>query len=844
LRAWLHTLLSLRPLQEAVLVLVIFSGGVVAGSRYMAAYQQSTPEDLELGAAVTLACGRGFVNPAAPIPALWAFLQRKAETFSCDQLPADLSPAPLGITQTLYRYLMMAVALQWRWSGVSWRGLAPLFGVMFGVTLTAIYGLFRLAGGRVVGVLGVVPLAISAHHLGYLPQLRDYAKAPFILLLILVMAQIAMPPLRTRRSLLLAAAFGLILGIGFGFRNDLLINLPPFLVTVLLLTPGPSLGNSRLKLACLALASVMFVVSAWPILAAYRSGSNTGHVAILGMMSAFDAPLALTRPAYDLGSRYLDGYAATVINGRSKLRTGRFVDYLSPEYDAEAFRLLTAIGRHWPADLFARGLASVSQLLDFPFTIGQYTPGVPLGVGAPWLQTLYQWQQSTLRALIGLGPLLACAVVVIVGSSDPRAGIALVLLLLFYCGYPAIQFHVRHFFYLEFIAWWAMAFVIATAARVAWRAGATRAWPAFSAVDARQGLITVIALVAITVVPLVLLRIYQQRHLETLFDGYLQSPRTPMTLSRASRDGRTYVTPDGLWTGLNPADPVGARYLVAEFTSDDCPAADVPITAIYDARTPANDFSFVTRVPIRPGAATFDFVPAYSNGTWSRFAGFSLPSGYDACLRSVAVVDDTSRIPVLVGLTLPPRWRSTSLFQRLTKVEREPADMHVYTVPEDLASPTDESVSPVITPAADSVAPGVSASSARRGWLAASVSVTAPREWLVHFGAQAVDTGMVLRAQGVLRRGGLRIGTAQNEHLVDSRAITMPGPFTVLIGVPSAGVYTVRVTDEGATDWRQQEDSLMWHAARLLVPWMQVDDFELHDVAWIRTSPTTIARTP
>jgi hypothetical protein len=841
-RVSIPIVLSMRPLQEAAIVLVIFAGGALAGSRYMAAYQQATPEDLELSVAVTSACGRGFVSPAAPIPALGAFLQRRVDAFSCDQLPSDLSPVPLGITQTLYRYLMTAVALQWKWSGVSWRGLAPLFGAMFGVTLSAIYGLFRLAGGRVAAIIGVVPLAISAHHLEYLPQLRDYAKAPFIVLLILVMAQLAMPPLRPRRSLLLAAAFGLILGIGFGFRNDLLINLPPFLVTVVLLTPGPSLGNRRLKMACLALTSVTFVVSAWPILAAYRSGSNTGHVAVLGLMSTFDAPLAMTRPAYDLGPRYLDGYAATVITEYSRLRTGRFVDYLSPEYDAAAFRLLTDVGRHWPADLFARGLSSVFQLLDFPFTIGQYTPSVPSGVSAPWLLLMYQWQQSVLRVLIGLGPVLACAVVIVVGASDPRAGVALLSFLLFYCGYPAVQFHVRHFFHLEFVAWGAIVFLFSTAGRATWRVAATRRWPRLSPVKIRNGAMAATAIVAITVIPLALLRLYQQRHLTTLFGGYLQSARRPMAVSRTTRDGRTDVAIDGLWNGLDPADPFGARYVVAEFTSDRCAAIDLPVTATYDAKTPANDFSFVTRVPIRQEGPTVDFVPAYSNGTWSRFAGFSLPAGYDACLKSVSVIDDTSRMPLLVGLRLSPEWRSTSLFQRLAKLETGPHDMLTQTVPEDLASPTDGSVSTAMTLSSDLVAPGVAADTVQRRWSTISpVRITAPRQLLVHFAPREVETGLVLRARGVLRRGGLRIGTSQNEHLVDSRPIIMPGPFTVLLGVPGAGAYAVRVTDEAAMDWRQQEDSLMWHAARLLVPWTQVADFELHDVAWIRPSPMPLA---
>src|SRR5260370_37060222 len=93
------------------------------------------------------------------------------------------------------------------------------------------------------------------------------------------------PPLRSRRSLALASAFGVVLGIGFGFRNDLLINVPPFVVVLAVLTPGRLRDHLPLKAACLAAAALAFVVSAWPILGAYSGGSNSGHVMVLGWMS-------------------------------------------------------------------------------------------------------------------------------------------------------------------------------------------------------------------------------------------------------------------------------------------------------------------------------------------------------------------------------------------------------------------------------------------------------------------------------------------------------------------------------------------------------------------------------
>ena len=95
--------------------------------------------------AVMIACGKGFVVARPQVTAMVPFLWRQTDGFSCDAIPAD---AALG-TEELYqvgarRYLMLAVGWTWRIFGVSWRALGPLFAVLFGATIVALYGVFRL----------------------------------------------------------------------------------------------------------------------------------------------------------------------------------------------------------------------------------------------------------------------------------------------------------------------------------------------------------------------------------------------------------------------------------------------------------------------------------------------------------------------------------------------------------------------------------------------------------------------------------------------------------------------------------------------------------------------------
>src|SRR5205823_5410293 len=82
----------------------------------------------------------------------------------------------------LYPYLMTAAALVWRARGsMSWNALTPLFAAEYGLTLVAAYGIFRIGIGRVMSVVATLALLVSAIHLAFLPYLRDYSKAPFVL---------------------------------------------------------------------------------------------------------------------------------------------------------------------------------------------------------------------------------------------------------------------------------------------------------------------------------------------------------------------------------------------------------------------------------------------------------------------------------------------------------------------------------------------------------------------------------------------------------------------------------------------------------------------------------------
>src|SRR5215471_12492761 len=139
----------------------------------------------------------------------------------------------------------------------------------------------------------------------------------------------------------------------------------------------------------MAMCAAVFILCAWPILSAYRAGSNSGHVAFLGLMTHFDRPLGVTPSVYDWGAPYDDGYAIKVISSFSERVHHREVVALSNEYDRTMVEYLLLIARTWPADMLARAYASVLRVVELPFQIRLYTTAAPPAVSAAPLRDAY-----------------------------------------------------------------------------------------------------------------------------------------------------------------------------------------------------------------------------------------------------------------------------------------------------------------------------------------------------------------------------------------------------------------------------------------------------------------------
>jgi hypothetical protein len=802
--------------------------GFSVGSSYMRAFARSGGVadygQPEFAAAVAMACGKGFVNPGyTATPGLARFLARESDVFSCGEFPATVRPLALNFTQRLYRYLMSAAALVWSVRGVSWSGLWPLFGALFASTIASAYGLFRLGVGRLLAVAASLALVVSVIHLGHLPYLRDYAKAPFMLALLLVMARLPMGPATAARAIGYGMAFGLLLGIGFGFRNDLLINIPPFLLVVWLCMPGKIFANLRLKAAATGAAAVAFAAVAWPILRAYNAGSNTGHVAVLGLMTPYERTLGIRGSLYDWGYAYVDQFAGSIINSYSYRVDGRYVDYLSKAYDREAIAFLLQIVRHWPADILTRVYASVLNILELPFTVGIWTSSIPNGTTAKWVAELYGWQIWALSGyLSGCGLIVTTLALMMISARSPRAAAALLLLLLYYAGYPSIQFGARHFFHLEFIGWWALAFVVQQGLALVWWAAHGKGEALRAAMQpqtwarplARVAVFT-LAATALVLGSLTTLRAYQTPHVRSLLREYLAAPRERLEMASTSQGEKVFIVSPDLWAA-SPGEtllmPVRVRYLIAEFSSSPrCDAVQLPVTFRYWYQDKTSDFSRDMALRLMPGGEpTRVFFPAYYDRSWSSaggpagsyFEGVELPRGYAGCMTALSRVTDLGRYPVLLDITFTPAWEQATAFQTIAAIEdSHTADgPNVYTVPRDLLVTRSDLEGSALSTSDEVIYRGVVTEAGDGAWVAKG-RPDRPQASLLLFRARTVPHHAMLIAEGELRRGGVSFALLARGHRGASVSVTRPGPFVVALEAPADGDFEVAVDNDIVPWW-------------------------------------------
>lgn len=624
----------------------------------------------EFGPAVMQACGRGFVNPVETnAPALADFLHDRSRRLACSDLPATVRTRPLNPLQGVTRYLMMLVGFVWRLVGVRWDAVDIVTAAFVATSVAAAYAALSLATGPWVALVATVWWAWSPRHLQNVPHLRDYSKTPFFMAMLVA---IAIACVESRPGWLLAAgiAFGVIQGIGFGMRTDMLLNFVPFFLVLFVVATRADL---KARMAAAAAALLVFVAVSYPIVRTYARSSSLWHVVLLGLTSPYEENLNIgfPRPAYSFPYAHNDGFIETVVRAFWSRRhpSDPPLEIVTRPYDRACREYFEGIAHTFPGDIVTRAVASANLVANLPswLPIGHE---VPIGITSPRLARLWMARATFMRRFDGAWLWLAIAAIVAVGAVSLRYAIVAFGLFWFWEGVPAVEFQGRHIYQFEFLMLAVLAICATWGAALALRVVRGEDTHALSR-RVRRSLATVAALVVAVVATVAAGRLVQEPRVRALIGEYLAAPTGPVPSQIVPlHDERARLAVD-LFAPPARRDEVQEVVLKTEFDFDRCQRS-TPLTATFryvetDPRL-ALDFSRTITLDYPGHAVTQVFLPVYRlerDGTMvSRFVGVDVPASFTDCVRLSRVVDPGASLSMILPVTVEPDW-SRKLYERV-----------------------------------------------------------------------------------------------------------------------------------------------------------------------------------
>jgi hypothetical protein len=600
-------------------------------------------------APVMLACGHGYrsVPDFSLVPGLAEFLTVTRDSFDCTAIPTDLRLAPPGNWHGFYLYLYSLVAGLWAMTEVAWSALRPLYGAVFGAAALSTFLFTRVLMGRLPALAATLAVIVSSPWLSQYPHIYYFAKVPFIVGVLALMAALVFHGPQGRRGIVLAAAIGATIGIGLGFRRDLMALLPAVMLVLVAVPTGSWRQRLGWSAAAVSACLGMLAACAWPVLKAFAAGSDGGAILVEGLSSLFTDALGIEPSFYGWGDTYNDLVMHQFINTFQWLTAGspREIPFRTPALDAFGTKWFLSVAQHFPADLLLRGLAAAKTDLS-PYNIANR---VNLG---------------KLSHVILVAALLMAAV------RKPGAAMLAGLIVLFVAAYPALMFRQSEYFFMILFPVAALFAAAAMAATELHVSGIGAILPLL-----RRRFLGVLAVAGVGTAliggGLWGLRAYQQQHLPDLFQRYWDAQRQPLTLlDRRTAAGLTALRyrffpdpPPG--QGLDGGSQINFVHVVAEFDRAACGLSELHPRFAYRAPGPWEDHSRSLTVRLDgPQGRTRVYFPAYAHqDSW--LDELVLPAAEAPCLVAVDRLVARDHPPLLMELIMPDDWRAAPMFMRL-----------------------------------------------------------------------------------------------------------------------------------------------------------------------------------
>ena len=621
-------------------ICVVLLAGVIA-SRYLDERFDFSFRDCSEDLLYPCVSQLGMTLKTAPLEASphWqAFVQRRIDVLDCEALK-DLPRVDAGHTWDLQRYLHVSLAGLFWLVGPRRSVFISYLTLMFSLTVLACYGLFRLGASPPVASMAVLPIIFSDLHLRSTIHPVEYVKAPFILGCLFLVGAIVRRRHGVRITGVLSLAAGLIVGLGVGFKPDVLICVPITVVAIAVFAPTPFM--SWRKALAIALFLVAVVCSGWPVLKAQFFGGwgSLLPVQVLGGMDRSFADYYAQPSLYDYGVRFDDAHVTRLINSYNQRvhNSTAEVGFYSKEMERAATLLLLDLDRTFPSDLVLRTWAAIINILKLS------------RVGLP--------------AALVVVPLLLV--------TNPRLGSFVVFLLVSAVGYVSLVFQPKHFFHLEWVPWWFVAVIAeqavfllrsqlhrtnsTSAAHHQWR------WWALPYVRRTTAVLLLVAAISGT---FVLVRRYQQSQVTSLVETYMRASSNERltTVTTMAVDGSMRMTVEGLGSALR-LTPRLDDYLVLDVR---CAALeDADLVAVYEQPTSPRE---PMTVPCSTGSQHWKlFWPIYQYQPSARFERFEWTGVGPIRVDSLRRVTDLSQVRLLLKLAVPDDYRGRPWYQVLRR---------------------------------------------------------------------------------------------------------------------------------------------------------------------------------
>ncbi len=564
---------------EILVPVFLFLGAWLAGLLFLmqSGVMLRADADLDcssLAPSLMWATGHGLSEPMEHVDAVWDFFMQRRESLDPSEVPEDIARGSADRKFRLDRlYLLWVTGLLWRVFGISWGVFRVFLAGVFAVTGGLTYGLFRLGMNRWLSLAGATLTLVSPVMLGQLPWARSLCKAPFILAVMLIAGYVVKYPVRSRTLVLLAAAAGLIAGVGFGFRQDAVIVLPPMFLVIVAGARLTGKNTIRCRLVAVAALMAAFLVPAWPSIRMTRdTGGNNAFYLTQGfsLSSVREADMArgvvcpLSTTGDDIVHALIvdfstkqnevapDDFSSLRTLSAAQLATGIQVHPLlavpnlllnrivltqdqpamwSAKAELVTRPLVRRLYTTFPADVVGRSYAATSRIVrnlqpKNGFREDNQAFRLAESLGGPLV-----------RHLDRFGAWYAVLSVAVVSAIDFRMAAGLLFLLLYFTGYTSLQFQMRHAFHLNFLSFWFPLFLMGTLwigflrGRAAGLRGLLAALrtPKPWALRFGRASLFVLAAACLLAAPLCAARAWQRGAVGALLECYAQADLEPLT---------------------------------------------------------------------------------------------------------------------------------------------------------------------------------------------------------------------------------------------------------------------------------------------------------------------------